>query len=176
MSLIQTASAKAIVNAPFESIDMGDWMFTLKSEEYAACAEGHQAAAQGQLVSGKRVSVNLETVADMFMIQHYIEKVAERDHVVGYSPNSVFFVNDTDYVISQITWELKVTKLDDARCELICNVIFESENEAFVSQLNEMLKDVPPENTPLQEHTNEETPLFAKDIERKALAGVWSSQ
>lgn len=176
MSLVGTASAKTIVNAPIETINMGEWMFTLKSEEYAACAEGHQAAAQGQLVSGKRVSVNLETVADMFMIQHYVETVAERDHVVGFSPNSIFFLNDTDYVISQITWDLRVTKLDDARCELICKVIFENENEAFVTQLNAVLKDVPPEDTPLQRHIAEETPLFGKDIERKALAGVWSPQ
>ena len=176
MFLVGTASAKAIINAPIELINIGEWMFTLKSEEYAACAEGHQGAAQGHLVSGKRFSVNLEIVADMFMIQHYIEKVAERDHVVGFSPNSVFFLNDTDYVISQITWDLKVTKLDDARCELSCSVISESENEAFVTQLNAMLKDVPPEHTPLQQHIAEETPLFGKDIERKALAGVWSSQ
>ena len=49
MFLVGTASAKAIINAPIESIDMGEWMFTLKSEEYAACAEGHQGAAQGRL-------------------------------------------------------------------------------------------------------------------------------
>lgn len=175
MFLVGTASAKAIINAPIESVNLGEWMFTLKSEEYAACAEGHQGAVQGHLVSGKRFSVNLEIVADMFMIQHYIEKVAERDHVVGFSPNSVFFLNDTDYVISQITWDLKLAKLDDARCELSCSVISESENEAFVTQLNEVLKDVPPEHTPLQQHISEETPLFGKDIERKALAGVWRS-
>ena len=69
----------------------------------------------------------------MFMIQHYIEKVAERDHVVGFSPNSIFFLNDTDYVISQITWDLKLAKLDDARCELSCSVISETENEAFAT-------------------------------------------
>lgn len=174
MFLVGTASAKAIINASIESIDVGDWMFTLKSEEYAACAEGHQGAAQGRLVSGKRFSVNLEVVADIFMIQHYIEKVAERDRVVGFSPNSIFFLNDTDYEISQITWEVKLAKLDDARCELSCSVIWETENEAFVTQINEMLKDLLPENTPLQQHIDEETPLFGKDIERKALAGVWS--
>jgi hypothetical protein len=173
MLTVGEATAKAIVNAPIESINLGEWMFTISSEEYAACAEGHQSAAQGKLVSGKRFSVNLEVVGGMFMVQHYIETVSERDHVVGFSPNSVFWLNDTDYVFSQITWELKVAKLDEKRCELTCSVLSKSENEPFVTALNEAMKDVPPENTPLQQHINEETPLFGKDIECKALAGVW---
>lgn len=173
MLTVGEATAKAIINAPIESINLGEWMFTISSEEYAACAEGHQSAAQGKLVSGKRFSVNLEVVGGMFMIQHYIETVAERDHVVGFSPNTVFWLNDTDYVFAQVTWELKVAKLDEKRCELTCRALSESENEPFVTKLHEALKDVPVENTPLQQHINEETPLFGKDIERKALAGVW---
>lgn len=174
MFTVGEANAKAVINAPIESINLGEWMFTISSEEYAACAEGHHSAAQGKLVSGKRFSANLETVGGMFMVQHYIEKVAERNHVVGFSPNSVFWLNDTDYVSSQIIWELQVAKIDEKSCELTCNVTSQSENEVFVAQLHEAMKDVPPENTPLQEHISEETPLFGKDIERKALAGVWA--
>lgn len=173
MLKVGEATAKAIVNAPIASVNLGEWMFTISSEEYAACAEGHQSAAQGRLVSGKRFSVNLETVGGMFMVQHYIETVSERDHVVGFSPNTVFWLSDKDYVLAQVTWELKVVKLDENRCELTCRALSESENEPFVARLAEAMKGVPAGNSALQLHINEETPLFGKDIERKALAGVW---
>ncbi len=171
---IGESTAKAVINAPIETINLGEWMFTITSEEYAACAEGHQSAAKGKLPSGKRFSVNVEIVAGIFMVQHYVETVSERNHVVGLSPNTVFFQNDKDYVVAQITWELKVEKIDDYSCELTCRAFSESENEAFVEELLEMLKDVPERDLPLQKHIEEEALLFAKDIERKALAGVWS--
>ncbi len=168
------STGKAIINAPIEAVNLGEWMFTLSSEEYAACAEGHQSAAQGQLPSGKRFSVNVEIVGGIFMVQHYVEMISERDHVLGVSPNTTFWQNDKDYVLAQISWELKVAKIDEHSCELTCRAATESENEAFVNKFREATKDIPAENSPLQVHINEETPLFAKDIERKALAGIWS--
>lgn len=174
MKTIGESIAKAVINATIEAINLGEWIFTITSEEYATCAEGHQSAAQGQLPSGKRFSVNVEIVAGIFMVQHYVETVSERDHVVGLSPNTVFFQNYTDYVIAQVTWELKVEKIDAHSCELTCRAFSESQNETFVDELLEMLKDEPEDELPLQKHIEEEAPLFAKDIERKALAGVWS--
>ena len=173
---IGDVTATAIVNAPIESVNLGDWMFTITAEEYAACASGHQSAAQGQLASGKRFSVNLEVVGGTFMVQHYVEKVADRDHVVGFSPNTTFFLNDTDCVFAQITWELKVAKLDDKSCELTCRVYGESDNEQFVAGLKKASEENPREKSALHLHIDEESPMFAKDIERKALAGVWKIQ
>lgn len=168
------STAKSIINAPVESIDLGAWMFTLTSEEYAACAEGHQSAAQGKLPSGKRVSVNVEFVAGYFMIQHYIEHTAKRNHVVGISPNTLMWINDEIFVLTQITWELKVEKLDDNSTELTCNVIAETENHTFAQQAHEATENLKPEEIPFQIHIDEETPNFAKDIERKALSCVWN--
>ncbi len=174
MMKIGESTAKAIINAPIEAINLGEWMFTISSEEYAACAEGHQSAAQGQLPSGIRFSVNVEIVGGTFMVQHYVETISEKDHVLGVSPNTTFWQNDKDYVLAQISWELKVVKIDEHSCELTCRAASESENEAFVNRFHEATKDIPAENSPLQVHINEETPLFAKDIERKALAEVWN--
>ncbi len=174
MLKVGEASAKAILHVPIEAVNLGEWMFTISSEEYAACAEGHQSAAQGKLVSGKRFSVNLETVGGMFMVQHYVETVSERDHVVGFSPNTVFWLSDTDFVLAQVTWELTVERLDAERCELTCRALSETANEAFIARMREASKDAPPGKSALQLHIDEETPLFGKDIERKALAGVWS--
>lgn len=173
---IGEVTAKAVVNAPIETVNLGDWMFTITAEEYAACAEGHQSAAQGQLPSGKRFSVNLEVVGGTFMVQHYVEKVAERDHVVGFSPNTTFFLSDTDCVFAQISWELQVAKLDEKSCGLTCRVFAESDNEQFVAALKTAAEENPGEKSALHLHIEEECPMFAKDIERKALAGVWGSQ
>ena len=172
---IGEVTAKAVINAPIETINLGDWMFTITAEEYAACAEGHQGAAQGQLASGKRFSVNLEVVGGTFMVQHYIEQVAQRDHVVGFSPNTTFFLTDTDCVFAQITWELKVARIDDKSCELTCRVFAESDNETFVAGLKRAAEENPGQKSALHHHIEEESPMFARDIERKALAGVWRS-
>lgn len=168
------STASAIIKAPIESIDLGNWMFTLSSDEYAACSDAHQSAAQGVMPSGKRISVNVEFVAGFLMVQHYIENIAERNHVLSISPNTLMWVSDDVYVLTQITWELEVEKIDATSCKLTCNVIAETENEAFAEQAHKANQGVAPENTPFQKHINEETPLFAKDIERKALAGVWN--
>ncbi len=168
------ASAEAIINAPKNKINISEWLFNLGSQEYAACAEGHQAASQGILPSGKRVSINLEYVAGYFMVQHYIETISEKDRVLSISPNTVLWLDDEKYVILQITWELKLSRIDDQSCKLTCKVISETENEQFMKATEELTKDMDPAQTPFQLHINEETPLFAKDMERKALAGVWS--
>ena len=173
MARIGEARATAIIHAPIEYVNLAEWMFSITSEEYAACAVGHQSAAQGRMASGKRFSVNLEVVAGMLMVQHYIETVSERCHVVGFSPNTVFWLSDTDYVLAQVTWELRVEERDATSCELTCGALSESDDEPFVAKLHEALKDVPAEHSPLQQHIEEEAPMFAKDIERKALARVW---
>lgn len=173
MIKVGEASATATVSAPLETIDLGEWLFTLSSEEYAACATGHQSAAQGRLPSGKRVSINLEFVAGYFMVQHYIEQLAQRDRVVVVSPNTVMWIDDERFVLTQITWELWVTATEDRNCTLTCKVTVETQNEMFAQRAQEANRGIPPDQTPFQRHLDEETPLFAKDIEGKAKQGVW---
>lgn len=165
--------ATAAISAPLPSINLSEWMFTLTSDEYAACAEGHQSAAQGVLPSGKRVSMNVEVVGGNFMVQHYVEAIAERDHVRGVSPNTVLWIDDEHFVLAQITWDLKVEKVDDQTCTLTCTVTAETENRTFAERVEAINRDIPIERRAMQQHIDEETPLFAKDIERKALRGTW---
>lgn len=168
-------SAQALIDSPIDRIDLGEWMFTLTSDEYAACAEGHQSAAQGVLPSGLRVSMNVEVVGGNFMVQHYIEQIAQRDHVRGVSPNTVLWVSDTQYVLARITWDLRVEAVSAAACQLTCTVTAETEDAAFAAHVEALNRDVPEADRAFQRHVAEETPLFAKDIERKAAAGVWTA-
>ena len=168
------AIAHAKINASIDDINISEWLFGLTSDDYEACAEGHQSAAQGYLPSGKRVSVNMEYVAGYFMIQHYIETISEKDRVLTVSPNTLLWIDDKRYVLMQITWELTLNKIGDNSCQLTCKVISETESEQFIRVAHEATKNINPDETPFQLHINEETPLFAKDIERKALAGTWN--
>lgn len=173
MITLGSATAKVVISAPLPSINLGEWLFTLTSEEYAACAEGHQSAAQGVLPSGKRVSINLEVVGGFTMVQHYVESLSRRDHVKTISPNSVLWINEEQFVLTQISWELTAKKISGNQTEITCQVTAETANEAFAKQAMAAAATRPKRETPLQLHINEETPLFAKDIERKALASVW---
>jgi len=173
MHKLGEATAQATINANIDSINISEWLFNISSDEYAACAKGHQSAAQGILPSGKRVSMNVEFVAGFFMIQHYIETISEKDRVLTVSPNTTLWLDDEKYVLLQITWELKVDKIDENVCLLTCKVISETENETFIQATHERIKGLDPADTPFQLHIKEETPLFAKDIESKALAGAW---
>lgn len=173
MTTLGEATAQATIHASIDTIDISEWLFGLTSEDYAACAEGHQSAAQGQLASGQRVSVNVEHVAGFFMIQHYIETISERDRVLTISPNTLLWLDETRYVLLQITWELTLQKIDASSCQLTCRVLSATENEQFIQASHQLNRDIDPAQTPFQLHINEETPLFAQDIERKALAGVW---
>lgn len=173
MFTIAECTATSVINAPVESIDLGEWMFTITSDEYVACSTAHQSAAQGRLPSGKRVSLNVEYVAGFFMVQHYIEHIAERGHVLGFSPNTVFWLNDKQYAFTQITWELKATQLTDTSTEISCFVKAAAAAKDFAKIGAAAAKGISKGHPTLEEHTQEETPKFAKDIERKALAGVW---
>ena len=174
MTRLGEAVASAIIGASIDSINISEWLFGLSSEDYAACAEGHQSAGQGRLPSGKRVSMNVEQVAGFFMVQHYIETISEKDRVLTVSPNTVLWLDDEKYVLLQITWDLSLEKIDEHSCRLTCKVISETENEQFIQATHELTKDIDPAETPFQLHINEETPLFAKDIEAKALKGMWN--
>lgn len=167
------SSAKAPISAPLAAINLGEWMFTLTSDEYAACATGHQSAAQGVQPSGKRVSMNVEVVGGNFMVQHYVETIAQRDHVVGVSPNTVMWPDDEHFVLARITWDLEARQLDEGTSLLTCTVIAETENTAFAQRVEELNRHIAPADRAFQKHIDEETPLFAKDIERKAKSGVW---
>ena len=89
------------------------------------------------------------------------------------SPNSTIWIDDERFVLAQITWELSIKKIDEETCQLTCNVISETESEKFAMIAKEANKGIPHDQRPFQLHISEETPSFGKDIERKALAGVW---
>ncbi|HEU4789799.1 MAG TPA: hypothetical protein VFS71_08950 [Flavobacterium sp.] len=175
MEVISESSATAVINASIETIDLTEWMFTLKSHEYQACSSAHIAAGSSISVDGKRMSINVEQVADNLLIQNYIEEVGEKDHCRVSSISDSF--SPAGRTKLGVIWELKVEKRTDKSCEFINQVKVLMTDEflsllkaAGVTDLNP-IKAIMEQN--LSAHNQEETPLFAKDIESKALSGIW---
>ena len=105
------------------------------------------------------------------MVQHYVEDVGEKHHVRLLSTSDV--ITPTGRTKSGVVWELSVKRLDAERCELTNHVIGKTTPEYWES----LGKDGMPfelarkaQDVASSAHNAQETPLFAKSIEKKALA------
>lgn len=172
MSEIQIvdSSFSSIVNAPIESIDLPTWVFTLPDKEYQGCSPAHVAAGFTTAPDGKRMSINVEVIGGTLMVQHYVEKLTEKHHVILESVSDIFPPGGRSSI--NVTWELTVKPLDGGRCEFINRV-----HTSFTDELKEFLEH---QGIPLDvfatlrqpmsiAHNKQETPFFAASVERAAL-------
>lgn len=165
----------AVINAPFESINLTEWLFTLKDYEYQECSPAHIAGGNSSTKDGKRMSLNVEQIADNLLIQHYIEDIGERNHCCVNSISDS--LSPAGRTTLGIKWELKIKKISDSSCEFSNHVVI-SLTDQFIELLKKSnISDLEPIRSGmtfnLKEHNQEETPLFAKNIEYKALSGIW---
>ena len=168
-TLVET-SATAIIGAPIESVDLPAWCFGLSDVEYQACSPAHYAAGATTAPDGRRMSINVEVIGGSLIIEHYIEEVAEPDHLRLVSHSDLFTpVGRTNI---NVIWELRVRKADDKTCEFT--------NTVHSSASRELLEFLAKQGLPFDgfrasrqpatvAHNLQETPLFAKSIERHAL-------
>jgi hypothetical protein len=176
MNVISDCAITAVVNAPLEMINLTEWLFTLKEHEYQACSVAHLAAGATLGKDGKRMSLNVELVGGSLLVQHYVEDISAKDHCrVSSKTDSISPMGNTKL---GVIWELKVKKLSDKMSELSNRVVvlFTEEFRDLLKRANiadlEAVRIGMSEN--VKAHNAEETPLFAKDIERKALNGIWN--
>jgi hypothetical protein len=157
------------LNAPFESIDIPEWLFNIADAEYQRCSVSHIAAASSRAADGRRMSLNVESVGVM-MVQHYVEDLSERQRCRVVSITDLFFP-EQGRTICQVTWELIATSLDGDTCQLENVVLvhatpdlvaFLEENKMPLEKIEEKFKAA------VEAHNAEETPLFANSIARKA--------
>ena len=104
------------------------------------------------------------------MVQHYIEEIGQPDHLRLVSESDVFTLTGRTRI--GVVWDLAVRKIDDKTCEFTNTI-----HSFATSELTEFLgrQGIPFEvfrnaRRPMSEaHNRQETPLFAKSIERHAL-------
>lgn len=175
METFTESTMTAVINAPFESINLTEWLFTLKDYEYQQCSSAHIAAGNSITKNGRRMSLNVEQIADSLLIQHYVEDIAQRNHC---SVNSISdSLTPAGRTTIGVKWELKIEKISDSSCQFSNHVAISLTDHFKESLKNFNIYDLEPVRNGmfhnLKEHNQEETPLFAKDIEHKALSGIW---
>ncbi|PJJ80014.1 hypothetical protein [Mucilaginibacter auburnensis] len=165
---------KAIINAPIEKVNIADWLFNLPDQEYQNCSTAHIAAGFTRTLNGEPMSINVETIGGALIVQHYVATEYRADYCRMLSVSDTITANGRSKV--QVLWELKATKLDENTCEYT--------NEIHATATPEFLSFIKAHNITLEQaahdrqqasdaHNHEETPLFAKSIERKALTGKY---
>jgi hypothetical protein len=167
---IVDSSFTAVINAPIDKIDIPAWCFSLSEREYQGCSPAHIAAGFTTAPDGKRMSINVETIGGSLMVQHYVETLGQKDHLILDSNSDVF--TPTGRTTIHVTWELSAKPIDDGKCEFT-NRVRSYGTEEFMSFLAR--QGIPFEQFRGQRqpasiaHNQGETPFFAASIERAAL-------
>ena len=164
------SSFSSTIHAPIEEVDIPAWCFGLSELDYQACSPAHVSAAVTTAPDGRRMSINVEVIGGSPMVQHYVEEIAEPQHLRLVSNSDVF--TPTGRIKVGVIWDLSVKKIDANTCEFTNQV-----HSSFTPELLDSLakQGIPIEafqaaRKPVSEaHNRQETPFFAKSIERHAL-------
>jgi hypothetical protein len=165
------SSVSATIHAPIEKVDIPAWCFSLPDSEYQACSPAHYAAGATSTPDGRRMSINVEVIGGSLVVQHYVEEIGEPDHLRLVSHSDLF--TPTGRTKIDVVWDLQVTGIDDDSC-LFTNTVHSSappEMLEFLARQGLAFEPFRAARRPNSEaHNRQETPLFAKSIERHALA------
>ncbi|MEJ0091725.1 MAG: hypothetical protein WDM80_18495 [Limisphaerales bacterium] len=168
-NILVESSFSAVINAPVEKVDIPSWCFTLPESEYQSCSPAHCSAGATTTPDGRRMSINVEVLGGSLMVQHYIEETSAPDHLRLVSNSDVFTPAGRTKI--GVIWDLSVRKVDDQTCEFT-NTVHSSATPELMDFLGQ--QGIPWDvfraaRKPVSEaHNRQETPLFAKSIERHA--------
>jgi hypothetical protein len=168
--VIVDSSFSANINAPLEKIDIPAWCFTLPDEEYQGCSPAHFAAGTTTARDGRRMSINVEVIGGSLMVQHYVEQLAEKHHLVLDSVSDLFTPAGRTKIL--VMWELSVKPIGAGKCEFTCRVCTRAPDELWIFLARQGIPfDVfCAQRQPMSiAHIRGETPLFAASLERHAL-------
>ncbi len=148
---------------------------TLKDHEYQACSVAHIACGSTFAPDGKRMSINVEQVGESLLVQHYTEQISERSHCRG-AFNDQFNIRERKNCPGNYMGI--VPAVVDAVTSELSNHVIVQPTESLLTLLRQAdIIDLSPVKAAMQQnlaaHNKEETPLFANNIETKALAGRW---
>ena len=168
-SEIVDSNFTAVINAPIERIDIPEWCFGLPEREYQDCSPAHIAAGFTTAPDGKRMSINVETIGGTLMVQHYVEKLGHKDHLILESTSDVFTPSGRSSI--HVTWELSVRDIGGGKCEFTNRVRSHATEELlmFLARQGIPFDQFRSQRQPASiAHNQSETPLFAASIERAA--------
>jgi hypothetical protein len=173
--VVAKSVAEATIHAPLAAIDLTDWVFTLTDSEYQACSKNHLAAAVTLTPEDKRMSINVENVGNL-MVHHYVEDVTERSRCRLVSLSDSIGPDIGSSVKVVVLWMFVAEVIDSGTTRFTNSVEVRSAPgylEALENRGVPFVKASEAAQQALRAHNAEETPLFARDIEHKAVAKRW---
>ena len=166
---LSQSTVTAPIHAPIEKVNIADWVLHLPDAEYQRCSTAHLAAGATTTDDGRPMSINVEMIGDAFVVQHYVAEVREPHfcRMVSISDS----ISPAGHTKLQVIWELSVKKTADDTCEFT--------NHIHSSATDETMAFFKGHGIPFDRarearqhashaHNQEETPNFAKSIERRA--------
>jgi hypothetical protein len=167
---IVDSSFTATIDAPIDRIDLPAWCFGLPEQEYQACSPAHIAAGFTTAPDGRRMSINVEIIGGSLIVEHYVETLGSKNHLILDSISDVFTPNGRTTI--HVTWELSVKDVGGRKCELTNRVqTFATEDLlALLARQGIPFEQFRAQRQPASiAHNQGETPLFAASIERASL-------
>jgi hypothetical protein len=168
--ILVESSVSVPINAPIDQIDLPAWCYSLPDAEYQACSPAHVAAGATTAPDGRRMSINVEVIGGSMIVQHYVEEIGEPDHLRLLSHSDLFTPSGRTKI--DVIWDLSVRRVDDATCEFTNTVqsFAPPEMQDFLARQGLAFEPFRAGRRPNSEaHNRQETPEFAKSIERYAL-------
>ncbi|MFT3920124.1 hypothetical protein [Cloacibacterium sp.] len=172
---LSASVVSAIINAPIEKVNIADWLLNLPDAEYQRCSVNHIGAGITTNFEGKPMSINVEYVGTALVIQHYVATEYSSDYCRMLSLSDTITSNGRSKV--QVLWELRAEKIDGNSCKFTNTIHATATLEflIFIRENNITLENAAKARQEASDaHNHEETPLFAKSIENKALYGKYN--
>ncbi|RKD90408.1 hypothetical protein [Mangrovibacterium diazotrophicum] len=164
-----------VINAPIEKVDIADWLLHLPDAEYQRCSVNHIAAGITANYEGTPMSINVEFVGTALVVQHYVFDEARPDYCRMLSISDTVTASGRSRV--QVLWELKAERIDDQTSKYT-NSIHATATPEFMEFIRKngitLAQAAKARQDASDAHNHEETPLFAKSIENKALYGKYN--
>lgn len=160
----------ADVDAPFDDIDIAQWLKTLPTHEYQRCAPGdHKAAGYTVDDDGTPMSINVEMIGTGLVVQQYRYEVAQAHYCKMVSLSDI--LTPAGWTTTQVIWELRMERLDNGRCRYT-NTVTSHPTEDFLSFIAALGQSFADAAAARQEasgaHCRVETPRYADSIARWA--------
>lgn len=167
---LSNSTVTAIMHVPIEKVNIADWLFTLPDAEYQRCSHAHIAAGTTNTDDGRPMSINVETIGDALIVQHYIAEAKEPALCRMVSISDAINKNGRTKV--KVEWTLSARKIDDQTTEYSNHIHASATDEfmAFIEEHGVTLEQAAAARQAASDaHNREETPNFAASIERHAL-------
>ncbi|CAN5766318.1 hypothetical protein BH10ACT9_BH10ACT9_02840 [soil metagenome] len=170
--VLSHAVVTADVAAPFDHVDIAQWLKTLPTHEYQRCAPGdHKAAGYTVDDDGTPMSINVEMIGSGLVVQQYRFEIAQPHYCKMVSLSDI--LTPAGWTTTQVIWELRMERLDPTMCRYTNTVTSHPTDHflAFIAGQGQTFGDAASARQEASgRHCRVETPRYAQSIARWATA------